>query len=499
MSNKTNPIILFLSLLVPLPLLAQTYGSRLIDAVTKKGIPYATVQVGGHGVIANGEGHFSFVWDKGAPPDSVHISSLGYGKQTFALDRLRDSVLMLRPKALELDGVYLFDRNLEVDDIIERMKERLPENINREPIKQRMFLRRSELTDIVHLDFGFQESTIEELDRDLMERIANSVPRSAPRYTESLFDLYQKGDRFKMDIIRAAELYDKNQVASMEELGKRMEDLFRKHIKRDSYLKIKSGLFSQKIQVDSILGTLEEQGEDGASGPKGGRVEPKGHFLESQHHVLGTLFRELFYGEDSTLDLIEKTNRYDFKLVGQREIDGAGAYVIDFFPKRGRADFKGRLYIDFEDYAVLRMDFENTGRLRNFRLLGITYRETRYKGSVRFDKLSNGRYGLRFMDLVLGRYIAVDRPLKVVEKNKHVKGRRKQNELSLELDFRMAPTEQWELVVFDRVGLAPGAFSAFREEGAQEATYMPTYDPDFWKGHNIMEPNRALREFRVKP
>jgi len=487
-------LLCFLAFLVVSKGTAQTVSARLVDSRTQKGIPYATVEYGpGQGVISNGEGRFSFVWEAGTPrPDSIHISSMGYGKKGFALEQLGDSLLFLDPSPIELQGVYLFDRDLEVADIIERMVQRLPENINGSAVKQRIFLRHSSLTQLDKLDMGFKESSIAELDKALIDSMANSVPREAQHYTESLLDLYKNGEKFKLDIIKAAELYNKDQVASLEELGKRMETIFKANIKRDSYLKIKSGLFSQKVQVDSILGSLEGAEKVGA----GGQRDSLSGFLDSQRHLLGELLGELYYREDSTLDLIDKPGRYEFELTGYSEIDGEGVYVITFAPKRGPADFKGRLFINIGDFAVVHLDFENTQRLRNFRLLGITYREERFAGSARFVKLPNGRYDLRFLELTQGNYLAVDRPLKVVEKNKHVKGRRKQNELSLNLDLRMRPTEKWELVVFGQEPIDSTAFSNFKEDKRAKASYMPYYDPGFWEGHNIMEPNGALRRFK---
>lgn len=485
------------SLMAP-ALTAQTVSSRLVDAKTQKGIPYATVQYGEHqGVITNDEGRFSFVLQEGASlPDSIYISSMGYEKKGFALQQLQDSLVMLSPKAIELSGVYLFDKELDVDDIIEKMKERLPQNINNDPIKQRFFLRRSEFATITKVDFGFEKSTIKELDKELMDSIARSVPKNAHHYTESLGDLYKKGTEYKLDIVKAADLYDKNNVGSFEELGKRMEAIFKQNVKPGSYLKIKSGVFSQKVQVDSILNEMDE--EQAQKVKQQVKKDSISGLVDSQRNTFRELLAELYYREDSKLDLIEKTNRYDFKLAGYADIDDMGVYVVDFFPKRSSADFKGRLYINIEDFAVMRMDFENTDRLRNFRLLGITYREVLYKGTARFAQLPNGRYDLRFMDLTLGNYFAVDRPLKVVEKNKHVKGRRKQNELLLNIDFRMSPTEKWELVVFGQNLVDEPQFANFKENKTVRATYMPRYDPGFWQGHTIMEPNQAIREFTVE-
>ncbi len=474
--------------------MGQTLSSQLLDAGTKMGIPYATIQYGEHqGVISNGEGVFGIVLEEGAPmPDSIHISSIGYESLSIALGQIGNS-LLLRPKAIDLEGVYLFDRELTVGDIIDKMKERIPQNINGDPIKQRVFIRNSHKTHIDRLDLGFEKSTIAELDRELIDSIANSVPREAAHFTESLMDLYKYGSEYKLDMIRAAELYDKDRVASLEDLSKRMEGIFKRNIKRDSYLKVKSGIFSQKMEVDSIVWAVEDQQDNNGAG-----AEEKPKFLESQRLALGGLLKELYYSKDSKFDLIQKTNRYEFKLVGHTEIDGVGTYVIDFFPKGKRADFKGRLHINMEDFALVRLDFSNVRPLRNFRLLGITYREQMYRGSVRFVQLSNGRYDLRFMEFDRGNHLEVKRPLKVVEKNKHVKGRRKQNELSLNLDFELDPAESLEFVVFGQELIEPTEFTSQKEDKNVKATYMPVYDPGFWRGHSIMEPNRALREFRAE-
>ena len=484
--------------LLGLPVAAQTVGSKLVDAKTQKGIPYATVQYGEYqGVITNDEGRFSFVVDDTTTLlDSIYISSMGYAKQGFTLEQLQDSVLTLQPKAIELSGIYLFDKELTVEEILELMKERLPQNLNNEPVKQRFFLRKSELGDIKKVDFGFEKSSIKELNKELMDSLAASIPRNAHHYTETLGDLYLNNGKYKLDIIKAADLYDKKEIASMEDLGSRMEDIFTRNIKPDSYLKIKSGIFSQKVQVDSILSEMEEEQAEAVQDEL--EKDSVHGLLDGQRYVFRELLSELYYKEDTKLDVIEKTRRYDFKLVGYADIANKGVYVIDFWPDRSSADFKGRLYINIEDFAVMRMDFENVQRLRNFKLLGITYREVLYKGTMRFAQLPNKRYELEFMDLSFGQYFAVDRPLKVVEKNKNVKGRRKQNELLLNIDFRMGNTNKWELVVFNNSLIGAPEYEEFTEDKTVEATYMPTYNPEFWQGYTIMEPNQAIREFTVE-
>ncbi|MEM6864061.1 MAG: carboxypeptidase-like regulatory domain-containing protein, partial [Bacteroidota bacterium] len=160
-------------------------------------------------------------------------------------------------------------------------------------------------------------------------------------------------------------------------------------------------------------------------------------------------------------------------------------------------DFRGQLYVNIEDFAIMQVDFENLKNLRNFRLLGIFYRETLYKGTMRFAKLPNNKYELKFVDFSFGRWFRFDRPLDVIEKNKNVRGRRKQNELRLNIDFRMANTNKWELVVYDNTLIPQSQFEDLKEDKSAKATYMPAYNPEFWKSYTIMEPNQALREFTV--
>ena len=475
---------------------SQTISSKLVDAKSKEVIPYATIQYQENkGIISNEEGRFSLVLDDlKERPDSLVISCMGYERTALSIAQDLDSVIYVTPKAIELSGVYLFDKELDVDEIIKKMIERLPQNVNNDPVKQRYFLRQSIFGNIQKVDFGFEKSSIEELDKELIDSIARAIPRNSYHYSETLGDFYKTDAAYKVNVLKAAELYDKKDIGSFEDLGKRMETMFKQNVKPDSYLKIKSGIFSQKVQVDSILSDLEEEeakelekemGKDTVSG-----------VVDSQKHIFDELLSEIYYQEDTKLKLIKKFRRYEYKLEGYTEIDDAGVYVIQFTPK-GSADFEGRLYINIEDFAVMRIDFTNLKNLRNFRLLGIFYRETLYKGTMQFTKLTNGKYDLKFVDFSFGRWFRFDRPLDVIEKNKNVKGRRKQNELRLNIDFRMTNTNKWELVVFENELIDQSSFDSYTEDKSVKATYMARYNPEFWRGYNIMEPNQAIREFTV--
>ena len=494
MSKPISNIFIYIFLLASISIHGQSISSRVVDTKTNEGIPYATVQFAeNRGIITNEEGRFSInLNSRLEQQDSIYISSMGYKKTAIHFKAALDSVIHIEPKAIELNEVYLFNNDLSVDEIIEKVKENLPINYNREPIKQRLFFRQSSLNTMTKLDIEFEKSTIEELNKKFLDSVISILPRNASYYTESLCDFYRKPDEHRLYIEKAAELYDKNNEGSMEALSAKLERIFKENVKPDSYLKIKSGWFGQKVELDSIFDSSDETAEiEDELKDEGNK-----HFLSSKKNQLHDLYSELFYNDKTKLNFIDKSNRYEFRLKGFTAIEDEGVYVIAFDPKRSE-DFRGTIYVNLEDFAIMLIDYENVNSLKRIKLLGFSYEEITYKGTTIFSKGSNNKYDLRFIDKVFGRKMGVRRPLSVIEKNKYVKGRRKQNELSMELDIINFNTEKYELVVFDSKLISTGEFSNSVENEAVKATYLSSYNPEFWEGYDIMEPNKAIREFTV--
>jgi len=171
-------------------------------------------------------------------------------------------------------------------------------------------------------------------------------------------------------------------------------------------------------------------------------------------------------------------------------------YVIEFVPK-GSADYKGTLYVNYEDYAIIRVDYENVKSVKNFKLLGISFNVFLSKGKMIFSKGNDNHYSLQYLERESASRFGIRRPLKIIEKNKNVRGRRKQNELFVKLDMAMSGRNKFEVVVFDTNDVTSSEFENFKETNTMLPTYMPAYSPEFWKGYNIIEPNQAIKDFTV--
>ena len=67
--------------------------------------------------------------------------------------------------------------------------------------------------------------------------------------------------------------------------------------------------------------------------------------------------------------------------------------------------------------------------------------------------------------------------------------------MHLKIDAAFGSRNRYEIVVFDVEPINKEAFTAFTENNEVLPTYMANYDPEFWKGHTIMEPNTAIKQF----
>lgn len=482
----------------------QTLSSKVLDSATHKPVPYVTVQLKKKGVITNEEGVFNFnLNEQLSQTDSLFISCIGYASIAKPISAFTENVIYLTPKAIELNPVIVTDKNYSAEDIIELVEDNLDKNYNKTLSKKRLFFRDSYFQDLSKTDYTFVKSTIKELNKKFLDSVLNTVPKKSSYYTEVLCDLYgnfEEGKQ-KMDLIKASELYDKSKELDYTKLEEKFNEIIKANIKRDSYFKIKSGLFGTKIkgedfdeifesEIDSTDATaLKKELEE----KKKREEERKTNFAKYRKNSIARKMQGLFFNEDSHLNVIHKSRKYDFEIVDFTYMGEDAVYIIEFSPK-GNADYKGMLYINSDDFAVMRLDYENVQPLKTFKLLGISMNEYLGKGKMIFSK-NEDKYDLKYLEQENGTRVGIRRPLKIIEKNKNVKGRNKQNELSVKLDMATVGVNKHEIIVFDSEPLADSAYEAFTENNTILPTYMANYDPTFWKGHDIIEPNKAIKEF----
>lgn len=476
---------------------SQQVKGQILDSGSKQPIPYANVIFGENkGVVTNEEGFFSFTAEE-IPSLQLKISSLGYETLELQPKDITNGIVYLKPASIELKEVFLSNKNLSPREIIEKAKEEIANNYDMGLGQKRVFYRESNFNHIRKFDMQVDESTIPGIDQDLMDRIVKEMPKMTDSYREVLADVYGNYDSQKVRIVKAANLYNPQSTQSLDQLTEHLETLFRQNLKEKSFLKIRSGIIGVKVDSEELQEGLAESDPEKEKTPEelAKKEEKERKYLrESTTKEINSILSNVFWKEDISFNLFEKTGKYEFELQGILHLGENTVYVINFQPKR-RADFKGRIYVDAVDYGVHRIEYENVKPLSKFRLFGISTVDDIYRGKMIFVKNATGKYSLSYLEREQGETVGIDRPLTIIEKNRHVPGRNKQNELDLDLDMRFGQVEKVQLVVYEDHPLAGKDYEALEEQGAFEYEKFKQYNPDFWNGYNIIEPNTAIKAF----
>ena len=480
----------------------QSISATIIDSTSQKAIPYATITFNNtYGVISNETGKFVInLENKITKNDSLFISCLGYEAKHIAIEKFTDSIISLSQKKIELNEVIVSNKKYTANEIIDKVKENITANYNLEYIKSKLFYRESYFTKIIKSDINLKKSTIPEFNQQFVDSLILAIPKKSDNYTEILGSMYGKmGDKkpHKLDIIKASQLYDKNNEITFEAFEERINSIIKKRVKKDSYFKIRSGIFSTKEEMDSTFydNSDAKEAKELVEDQKKREKEKKENFLKYRRNTIVNLEKNSFIFEDTDLNFLEKSKKYNFKLLDYAFLNNNFVYKITFSPKRS-AKYKGTLYINPTDFAIERVDYENVKPLKSFSLLGLSFKQYLHRGTLIYSKNNTDKYVLKYAEMEHGQQFGIKRPFKIIEKNKHVKGRRKQNELSGKIHFIISNTTKKELVLFENFQISENTFTAFKENASVKPTYLPKYDPDFWKGHNVIEPNQAIKDFK---
>ena len=484
----------------------QTYSSTLLDAKTKQAVPFATIQFNAKtGVISNDNGEFNItITRKIKATDSLHISCLGYEEKQISLLNFNNDKIYLTSRTVDLSEVLVTNKNYTIDEILDKIKENLELNYDLNYNKRKLFYRTSYYNEMDKYDIKLERSTIPEFNQKFVDSLLHIMPKTNSSHTEILGELYGKIEAHthqKLNILKACRLYDKSKDINLDNYEKRFNDIFKKHVKRDSYFKIKSGWFSVKEDIDpSLFGEDQEENQQVSEAllteqKRKDSIKNIG-FLYWKNMQIHNFENNNFIDEDNDLNFIHKSRRYEFEIADYAYINDMFVYVISFRPKRSE-DFSGTMYVNTEDFAVIRVDYKNVKPLSKFSLLGISMKKYLKEGTIIFEKNDNEKYSLKYRDETLGQVVGIKRPLKIVEKNKHVKGRRKQNELKGDIHFIVRNIEKTELIVFETDAITESDFKTLTQTAFTEPTQLNQYDPEFWKGYNIIEPNKAIKEFKT--
>ena len=258
-----------------------------------------------------------------------------------------------------------------------------------------------------------------------------------------------------------------------------MEEAFKNEIKADSYFKIKSGIFGGDIDIEG-LEEIDSTNVESIKKFEEKEIKEKDDFANNQISTINRLYNSLFFQKDSYLNFILKPNKYIFSDPKINVLGNDLVYIIEAMPK-GRGKYSAKLYINSEDFALVRIDFKNIKPVYNLKLLGIFVNIYLLDGKMILSKYENKKYSLSYSKINFGRRVGFDRPIKLIEKNKNVKGRRKQNEISFRMDIVSDENSTTEFQVFESKIISNDKFEEIKTNNDVMPEYLEEFTTNFWQ------------------
>lgn len=477
---------------------SQNVSIKLLDEETGESVAFATIQFSElDGVMSNEEGLFTIQEsDFENSADSLSISCMGYQKQSvFKKDLSENDTIKLTAKVFKISPVILSSKKMSVNQIIKNVKNKIETNYITDNVKYNVFLRENYYQKQNKWDLKVKKSTIKELDQYAIDTIFNKIPKEFITLNESYSKFYLGSDeQSKTQIEKIMHIRSKHQKFSTDNMQKDFYNALQKNMKGNSYLVIKTGIIrlDKTESIDSILTEMKK-----------GQEKEYGDYAEVIQKNRNNSFRhtldKLFIHPKSKQDYIYKSYKYDFELIEFSEINNDLVYVIDFKPKN-KAKYKGRLYIDTETFAIVRADVEGAHDVfdKHFNMFGISSSTINVSKTVLFEKNKDSQYYIKYYKSYSSHSQGVKRDFKIIEKNKIIKGKNKQNQLDLAVNIKTYSYSKWEMVFTNPQNLSSSDFTSFKTKDDYILKEFTSYPKTFWNGYNILTPEKAIQELKIE-
>ena len=492
---KHLTLFLFFGLLISVQSSAQNtviIRGMVLDMDKQTPLPYATILVlhKGKGTVSNETGFFSLDTTGLAKNDTLSFQYVGYETRRVAIDEL-DSVtyIYMKEALINLSEAFVFGDPPDPEDIVKKVLDNKEKNYKRRTSTEKTFIRWRNTSDIEKATIDLKKNSIEELDERSLKQAAEKIPKHNTSYTDFLVDLYFSAnidDTLKIDPVRIVSLKQED-ITELEQMADIFENMFKKTAENE-YWKVKSGILSQKLDIDEP----EDQTKNDTVEGNETSIMQTNYYNRSIKYRLGYSL----LNNKEQWEFLYNTGRYIYTLAGGTKVKGEDVYIIDFEPKKS-GKYIGRVYISMITYALIRADYKYApGKVgRNFHLFGVGYTMNHFSGSIFFEKEGDSYY-LKYFSQKSGTDFSVDRSVSLIKKRKRFLFDKTLKEIKVRINFEVTSEESIELLVLNNMEITDKQFADFKQEKEMKIIYTDHFSDDLWKGYPIIEPTERMREYK---
>lgn len=461
------------------PLLAQEFKGKIVDATTQEPIGYATVQLSPtYGVITNQEGYFSLLQKDFSDATLVHISHIGYEAITITIKELsQKQVIALKPSSTMLNEVVL-GPTLTASQILQKYIDHSKKNHAFSAMKVRYFSRGKESfvpkkfeIDLKKVSFANKKELQKKID-DFEKKFNNKEISS---FTEIMTDVYSTSKGVVANNLKALKLVD-DKGLNMDNFQEKFFEHTFQQLESPYTYRIKTGIIG--LEKDASMKNISQEAKAADT-------------LKNNNG-----FYVLSYGMITHREFISKRDIYEYRLQGTRMMNGMLCYHLTFSPDKNRAKYMGELYINTDDFGLVYYNYQLAPDKSEFSLnlkwvLGVKFDSFDDRLEVLMQKSPSGSYYPQLIKRMNASYVYVDRSLTLTENHPN-RSERKKMKFNFLVEMITRTDDEIIAVAMEphdpEVKITPPPYILY--------DVKKRYDPQYWSDYTILEATEALRNFK---
>ncbi len=461
----------------------------ILDLDKQTALPYTNIIVlhKESGTVSNEKGFFSLDLTNLEKEDTISFQYVGYKTQNISIKDMDSNLtIYLKEEIINLSEAFVFSDPPKAKSIIKKILENKSQNYKSRYSEKQVFIRRRNTGDINHIKIDYKKNDIPELNESILKILEQKTPRHNIDYTDLLTDISFSSkleDSIKIKPIKIIALKSKD-ISELDQIMDIFTKLF-SDTKDKEYWKIKSGIISQKLEIES--GNDEDT------------IKEKNSYQTKTYHINNSVKNKWKFSsmnDSDEWDFLYHTGNYKYTLVGGTRVNGEDVYIIDFTPKSG-GKYLGRVYVSIDTYALIRADYkydiDKTGT--DIHLFGIGYTSDYFEGSIFFEK-KDGNYTLKYLSKRTGNVVSFDRNISLIKKRERFFYDKELFELKVKFHYKMTNISSMEILVINNKNITDVQFRQFKEPKFSKIILVNQFNSNLWKGYSIIEPTESMKEYK---
>mgnify|MGYP003667507101 FL=1 len=408
---------------------AQIISGKIFSLETKKPIEKVAIATNiNTGTTSNKLGNFKLDLKN---VKTITFSFLGYKTKTLTINGLRkiNFNIYLSETINQLDEIELKIAKISLENLIQKTVDSMKKNYISTAVKQDIYVFENQKMDFKKLELDLESSSLlsrkkRKLAQIEFENFSNSLKETNPEFSKefngnvSSKKIKSKKTAKNVAIIKVNEIvgYRKKDIGNgvtINNIQDKIQNIILKHLKNDKTYKVKTGLFKVEDSLSfkevskktDSLNNNNSFGEFRIANNKRA-TENKGSFFKNNNE---TNFLNVKY--------------YNQSLEKNETVNGLKMYVISFKPRKSKAKYTGKVYIDPYDFTVKKLIYKyakgKRGEHVNLKwLLGIKYSENENATTLFYEKDKFGKIYTSYYKQIIKNYAYINRPIKFIENSK---------------------------------------------------------------------------------